>query len=689
MTSIGLPSSSEISRTIQELREEGNLAKAAKHMSPSGKKFTANVEKLLNDIQVAIEEKAPDSELQKVFEYGSDIAGATSAEGLGEPIGAAANAAGETARRAARLAAMLVQIPEFRQDLWDLVQICQELFDYDTEKYGDVTKARPYEASSETVSKVSEQATESLARGQGLATTAKQTIDVVSGQIEKEVPGAIIKEAGNVVQQAAEAVKDGEPVYKTFQHISKEKMRQMQEAFENIEITDEQQQKIMLKLQQTIEHVRSNPQVRRAFEYLGASYKDFLRYTQIALQQAKERAEATSEFASQERPAPLESKDTADLGKSRAQLLMENAKKLIENFAGGRSIDPFLMKLGIVVQKILSDSTFAGYINEILNQLRQPLEAAESKLEKTGKEVEAAKAAAEAVQGRELSSQKKSAGKVAPKQEPERLDKKLIELVEKIRIYVLDHYQDEIQGALFEGAAIMRAISEDDTMAALGFDVSALSRELFYDQATGRPKINVELWPDIVSILPILAEKLAYLPIPRIENNDAEAHFIFDHIFLKCSGIVPDHIKITTEVIMENTGSELLPASRNKAQVTMSGIEASCKDVAWMYRRRHGLIPWSDVGLMDLDITGEGVTIDMKLEADTAQLKSEAGEKSGKHMQVHVTEADVKIRGINVVLRESRHDFVYMMLRPIINRAFREKLEEEIGKWLKGLEFLL
>ncbi|KAJ3126481.1 hypothetical protein HK098_007463 [Nowakowskiella sp. JEL0407] len=700
-TSVSLPSSSEMAQALQQVREEGGLAKAARHMGPSGRRFAANVEKMLTDLQVAIEEKAPDSEFQKIIEYGAEIGSNASPEGIGESLGAAEDAATATARRAAQFAMMLVRMPEFRQDLLDLVQLSQEFLDYNTsEEYDlsktDVTKLpekmkETADVASSTASSNAENFTDKLASGQSISETAKSAFDVVTSSITENVPDVVMEEAGKLVRDTAKTVKEGETVAGAVQKVGEERLEQLQEAFKNLKITDEHKKKLLCKFQEIIDHIRGNPEIQRAFGILINSFNDFLHHVQLAAQVAKYRAQQVSGIAQQPLPS-MESKYASDVGKSKAELMLTNSKKLIENFAGGRSLDPFLESLRLLVEKINDDNELRGYVDKLVDVLKSPIKIAEGKAHEkssvSGKDqTEAAgkeKSHGTVTERPEEKHKKSAKTDILPKTAISRSEKKsskteksetevveetveelketrpdqeIIQVLNDLQVYVSNRYQDEIQSVLFEGQGIMRAIAEDQTLSSLSQDISSISRDLFYDEKTGRPRINVEIWPDVIQILPILADKLAYLPLPRIDSNDEEAHLILDHIFLKCSGILPDRVKISAEVIMEKSETEsgVVAVGRNRAQVSLSGIQVSATDIAWMYRKKRGLITWADVGLMDMDIFGEGLNIDLVLDATVPVVEAETGQ-SKSTVSVRVLQSNVSISGFNVKLKETRHE---------------------------------
>src|SRR5690606_33420686 len=112
-----------------------------------------------------------------------------------------------------------------------------------------------------------------------------------------------------------------------------------------------------------------------------------------------------------------------------------------------------------------------------------------------------------------------------------------------------------------------------------------------------------------INILPVLADRIAYIPIDYLHFEDDMYNLDIQNLVVKCSKILPSHIKILSSVEMDIDAHQF----RGELRFSISKIQASARDAAFFYKKKKGLIKMKDVGLMDFEIYGNGLSLDITL----------------------------------------------------------------------------
>ncbi|CAG8848351.1 28924_t:CDS:2, partial [Racocetra persica] len=123
-----------------------------------------------------------------------------------------------------------------------------------------------------------------------------------------------------------------------------------------------------------------------------------------------------------------------------------------------------------------------------------------------------------------------------------------------------------------EAAAFNEGLQEDRTTRQWTHDLECLVRDIFLDEK-GRPTIKFELVKDFRKILSIVAEKLRFIPLPKLENSDDTYEFSFDNTVLHVSDIVPRHlhISLTSDINMDRVEEDVV---QNTAVFEISKLRA-------------------------------------------------------------------------------------------------------------------
>ncbi|ESK85280.1 hypothetical protein Moror_11329 [Moniliophthora roreri MCA 2997] len=217
----------------------------------------------------------------------------------------------------------------------------------------------------------------------------------------------------------------------------------------------------------------------------------------------------------------------------------------------------------------------------------------------------------------------------------------------------------------------LKGITEDDINRRLGTDVQRFTKDLlFSDDGEGHLKFKKPLWNDVRSvILPVLIEKVGYIPIPRIEYTDESFDLVVENLTLSGRNLFPNTVEIETHNWVKfSPYPNINKTNRHEFILTMGQIQADLRDVAFYFRKKSGAIKIRDSGLADVVLGGEGMTVTVHLTntSDPATLFA-------------VKTVNVKLDTLKFSIRDSKHDVLYKTLKPIMMGLVKKQIQKAVS----------
>nr|CAG8550670.1 13246_t:CDS:2 [Entrophospora candida] len=283
----------------------------------------------------------------------------------------------------------------------------------------------------------------------------------------------------------------------------------------------------------------------------------------------------TQEVTKQISETVTETTSVTIVDNSAIQIATKNAKDLIENFANNRSLDPLISSLRELGTKVKTDQEMRNYFKDLQQFVVKSLHDTNF------------------VQNNDYIDH----------------GSRLIQGGRKI---LLEKYNDITNRIQKEASTFNKAIQKDKTLSEWTNDFDNL--------------IN------FAKIIPVFANKIQYVPLPRIENSDEEYDYAFDNFVLHLPEILPRHLHISLT---------------------------------------------SDVGLVDFSIPDNGLKFYMKLFLDLPT-------EDRPYLQLNVLEAETQIESLKLRLHDTKHDFLYTILTPLVQNRIRKQLENLITEKIKS-----
>ncbi|KAJ3041983.1 hypothetical protein HDV00_008274 [Rhizophlyctis rosea] len=308
-----------------------------------------------------------------------------------------------------------------------------------------------------------------------------------------------------------------------------------------------------------------------------------------------------------------------------------NAKKLIENVANSRSLDPLIRSVTDFADKARSDDELTTFWTDlssfITRSFTDPAYTHQSDYEKTAQDL--------VVPGRKGLSK-------------------------------YDYYTQKIT---YEASTFADALASHRATANLASEVNIAFSELSLDNRA--PTFHPELLRDLAKIAPAIADRLAC----ETEINDGIYHMTFDNIVLH-STILPEYIRVVADTTVDDARNGFKDQPNSNIYFEISHIEASARDVAWLVNKHSNFFKAGDVGLADFDIKDPGLTV--RVEISASALSDYTGARSAEHSSFLPLSCQVILSDLDLHLHSSDNDFLYKVAKSVMEEAFRNHVADSV-----------
>ncbi|PBK79985.1 hypothetical protein ARMGADRAFT_1099659 [Armillaria gallica] len=238
---------------------------------------------------------------------------------------------------------------------------------------------------------------------------------------------------------------------------------------------------------------------------------------------------------------------------------------------------------------------------------------------------------------------------------------------------------------LFNGAGTwLNGIGDDPTNRKFAGGWTRLMKDLLFAEDGGLT-FKSELWSDIRrTVIPMLVEKVGYVPIPRIEYTDDTVDIVIENLTLSGRNLFPNIVSIEAHNYMSfspygaiQDGTE---DSRHEIKLTLGQIQADLRDVAFYFNKKSGIPKAKDSGLADIVLGGQGLTATVHLASSP---------KSDPTSIFTIKKVIVKVDSLKFSVRDSKHDFLYKAVKPLVMGIVKKQIEKVVGDAIRtGFEYV-
>ncbi|KAI9295541.1 hypothetical protein K502DRAFT_335085 [Neoconidiobolus thromboides FSU 785] len=632
-----MPTSDQITGAIDSLKEGDSIVSEV-NLSATGQKVADRVENLLDSTKQLVEEKNKGDVIQRLIHHAKLASQELDTET--PDVSKEAEDSQKLLRKAYNellvISKLTVTNNEFRSLLADLYNLVRDVLkdnvpgaehlptaDDLTDKQGNLDTDKAKRSAEQSANKMADEAHENLdgdakdvadkaRRGdtKGLEDTASKLADKAAQELAQSLTEEAKKQAGDAYGQAK----------KTAENI-----------VNDLQLSEEQKENLSNRLVGILDEVQTNRETQRAIEGLLNVLAKLRKNALTAAEKAKSKAGAEV--------------DESD----NLQEASRNAKKAVENFAGGHSLDKLFERLYEFAEFVEKDKD----LNKLMHENHEFM--------------------IKSLKDNKFVHQKDYTDKA-------------IDRFEKTRDMLLNKYRQPVRSVMDEASGFMKDLKEDPTTNRMVKDLDGLTRELFLD-ANGKPTIKYDLLQDFQKFVPVLSKRLELLEIPRISEQDDDNEYILDNIKLSCSNIVPKTVRVRTDTEFDTEEERIV----NAVSIKMQGIQAQAREVAFYYKRKVLLMNMEDAGLVDVVIPNDGMDIFLKLAPPVISTSDKPNQTISKDERpFRVLDSRCRVNEINIKFQHTKFGPIYKLLNKVIQSQVKRDIEKMVGEgirnFLEGIE---
>ncbi|OJD27337.1 hypothetical protein ACJ73_01271 [Blastomyces percursus] len=235
-----------------------------------------------------------------------------------------------------------------------------------------------------------------------------------------------------------------------------------------------------------------------------------------------------------------------------------------------------------------------------------------------------------------------------------------------------DRYRENIDSIVDEIKFLGDQFDQDPLNKEFGNSLQKLFYDLGYD-TSGKIVFKEHLMKDITSIiLPLVFEKIRYVPLPRIEVSDPMADVVVENLVLESDNLLPNVVELSSDNYWRWGRKRIGSKHTNKVMVAATGIQTDWRDVSYYIKKKTGFPGITDIGVMDIMMGGEG--FNFKVSGST----SDSADSLFKPEKI-----SVHVNNLQIKLKKSNHKILFTLFKPLLYSAVRPAVEKVLEKQIR------
>ncbi|KAI1763049.1 hypothetical protein GGR53DRAFT_467685 [Hypoxylon sp. FL1150] len=204
--------------------------------------------------------------------------------------------------------------------------------------------------------------------------------------------------------------------------------------------------------------------------------------------------------------------------------------------------------------------------------------------------------------------------------------------------------------------------------------VQKLFKDLGNDE-NGKATFKPHLVKDLTDvIIPAAFERIAYIPIPRIEYSDSEIDAVVENLVLESDNFMPNVLEVASDNYFRWGRKKIASKNKNSIDVKVTGVQMDLRDVSFYVKRKQGFPSITDSGVANIKMAGDGFCFRLKL--------STADEKDMQHF-LKVDSVDVDVNHLQIKLVKSNHKLLFGIFKPVMLKVLRPVIQKTAEKQIK------
>ncbi|KAI1451159.1 hypothetical protein F5Y02DRAFT_18704 [Annulohypoxylon stygium] len=237
-----------------------------------------------------------------------------------------------------------------------------------------------------------------------------------------------------------------------------------------------------------------------------------------------------------------------------------------------------------------------------------------------------------------------------------------------------EKYRSHTDRIVDEVKFLANQFDQDPQNKAFGSSLEKLFNDLGNDEL-GKATFKPHLVKDLTDvIIPAIFEKVAYIPIPRIEYSDPEFDVVVENLVLESDNFMPNVLEVASDNYWRFGRKKIASKNKNTIDVKVMGIQMDLRDVSFYLKRKQGFPSITDTGVANIKMGGDGFCFRLKL--------STVDDKDKQHL-CKIEKADVDVTHLQVKLVKSKHKLLFNLFKPAMLKVLRPVIQKTAEKQIK------
>jgi hypothetical protein len=252
------------------------------------------------------------------------------------------------------------------------------------------------------------------------------------------------------------------------------------------------------------------------------------------------------------------------------------------------------------------------------------------------------------------------------------------ELASRGRILMKEFREDvNLKPFLRSASQMMENIKNDEFLQLLRHHAGIIKSDLSYIDSEGTVQVDTDMLSNLQTVLlPVLADALKYIPLPRIQSSNKNREYYLDKLILCTHDILPENVlfHLETEVSLRDIN---LQGTHSHLIIELDHLLTEFKDVEFYYKKKT-FPEITDSGRVTVRVKGQGAKLTL-----TYKVVQSPEDNVTRIMEGF---ADFNINDMDIIFDKStlKHDVLVPMLTKMFKRQIRSQIERQVESNFTG-----
>jgi len=228
---------------------------------------------------------------------------------------------------------------------------------------------------------------------------------------------------------------------------------------------------------------------------------------------------------------------------------------------------------------------------------------------------------------------------------------------------------------------MMDNIKNDEFLQILRHHAGVVKSDLSYVDTQGNVQVDTDMLSKLqTALLPILADALKYIPVPKIQSTtkDKDQEFWLDNVVLCSYDVIPENIRFHLETDSELSIRDIeVKSSHTYLVIQLNRIRTELKDLEFYYKK-NTFPSFEEHGRVTFRMGGEGSKLTF------TYLLSQGPQDNLPKIRKGYASFDISDMSIDFNMATLDHPFMVPLLTTLFKTQIRREIENQVEKNLNG-----